>query len=115
MPTPETRSQKNNQPPIRCRACGGAEVFAEAECPNCGFWCSPSCYHTFRKVDDSRRRVELQNRHWRVFVSCLLGLVATLAALGESGPRGAVLQSSAILLCGALPLVLLRRGGRAQS
>jgi hypothetical protein len=92
---------------IVCRACKLAHVACDTECPNCGFWCSPSCYETFWKMDESERQAVNRRRAWKLLASLALGTTVAILGWAQIGAMFWLLEVVAFVFIGFIPALLL--------
>ena len=92
---------------IVCRACKLSHVSNDMDCPNCGFWCSPSCYETFWKKDEAERQTAKRMRMWQVLGSLVIGTALGFLGAGHVGAMFWLLELFAFFFVGFIPALLL--------
>ena len=77
------------------------------DCPNCGFWCSPSCYETFWKKDERGRQSADKVRTVQLLGSLVVGATLAILGWGQIGAMFWLFEVLAFLFVGFIPALLL--------
>jgi len=101
--TKTTKTTRN----IVCRACKLAHVANDMDCPNCGFWCSPSCYETFWKKDEAQRLAVKRTRVWKSLGCLAVGATLGFLGWGQIGVLFWLAEVFALAFAGFIPALLL--------
>ena len=103
----DNRTESKTGAKIVCRACKLSHVASDMDCPNCGFWCSPSCYETFWKKDEAERQSSQRARMWQLLGSLVVGTTLGVLGWGHPGAMFWLFEVLAFLFVGFIPALLL--------